>query len=344
MTSHEENVNSFRLKDLLMSTESSHNLPFLEGVIAPMLTPVHSDGSLDLTGAASFIEWLISRRCVRSVFARSGMGKMFTFTVDETKHFGETVVKAANGKIGVLIGSSGEWTTRDKDRTHKPDAEKYLTQAVELTLHAEKIGANAAVHVMPEAYVPRNGESIEDASFRYFQTIHDAAKIPLVIYQPGGIEKDYQMTPALLRRLIKLPRIAGMKVSTADDHIFGPLAEVVRTSNFALIAGNENYFLRAMEQGAVGVIGEGCNVYPEILESIRVHYLAGHLKDAERAQADVPRALELTHGYSGTIMWKQVLKERGVKIDYYDRNKEAAAPSEAVLKVDKQLQSMLANY
>lgn len=327
-----------------MSTESSHPLPFLEGVIAPMLTPIHSDGSLDLPGAASFVEWLVSRRCVRSVFARSGMGKMFTFSVDETKRFGETVVKAANGRIGVLIGSSGEWTTRDKDRSHKPDAERYLSQAVELSLHAQKIGTDAAVHVMPEAYVPQSGESIEDASYRYFHTIHEATKIPIIIYQPGGIEAEYQMTPALLRRLTVLPRIAGMKVSTADDLVFGPLAQVVSGTSFALIAGNENYYLRALNQGAVGVIGEGCNVYPEILESIRVHFRAGHLLDAERAQADVPKALELTHGYSGSVMWKQILKERGVRIEYYDRNNESTAPNEAVLKANTALKSILAKY
>ena len=327
-----------------MTTKSAQLLPFLEGVIAPMLTPIHKDGSLDLPGAASFVEWLISRRCVRSVFARSGMGKMFTFTVDETKRFGETVVKAANGKLGVLIGSSGEWVTRDKDRTQKPEAELYLAQAVELTLYAQKIEASAAVHVMPEAYVPKSGETIEDASFRYFHTIHEATQIPLVIYQPGGIEQEYQITPALLRRLMKLSRMAGMKVSTDDDHVFAPLAEIVQGTKFALIAGNENYFLRALQQGAVGVIGEGCNVYPEILESIRVHFQAGRMKDAERAQSDVPRALELTHGYSGSVMWKQILKERGVQIEPYDRNGEPSAPETAVANASKALSSILANY
>src|SRR5690349_1988075 len=109
---------------------------FLEGVISPMFTPIHADGALDLPGATAFVDWLVSRRCVRTVFARSGMGKMFTFTVAETKRFGEEVVRAARGRISVLLGASGEWLTRSEDGSPKPDAGRYLAQAVELTQFA----------------------------------------------------------------------------------------------------------------------------------------------------------------------------------------------------------------
>jgi 4-hydroxy-tetrahydrodipicolinate synthase len=319
-------------------------LHFLEGVIAPMFTPVHADCELDLPGAAAFVDWLVSRQVVRTAFARSGMGKMYTFTVAETKRFGETVVSAARGRIGVILGASGEWLTRQEDRTNKPDAELYLAQAVELTQFAQQIGADGAVHVMPEAYTPAPDEPISEAMFRYFQTVHDAANIPIVLYQPGGIAPEYRMTPTLLRRLLALPRIAGMKVSTHDDTLFGPLAEVVRGTGFALIAGDETYFLRALEQGAVGVIGEGCNVYPEILESLRAHYRAGHLEDAARAQEDVKRALAIKEKLDGTTVWKQVLIRNGVSIEPYDRNGTTPYPPETVVRVDTELRALLAPY
>lgn len=327
-----------------MSSSPPEPLEFLQGCIAPMLTPVHADGSLDLPGAAAMVEWLAARRTVRSVFARSGMGKMFTFSVAETKQFGEAVVKAARGRVGILLGASGEWRTREKDRTMKPQAEKYLAQAVELTQYAHRIKANAAVHVMPEAYTPVGGEKTEDAVFRYVKTVHDAADIPIVLYQPGGIAGEYCMTPGLLRRLLGLSRFAGMKVSTAEDSVFHPLAEVVRDSDFALIAGNETYYLRALGQGAVGVIGEGCNVYPEILESVRAHFRHGPNQDAQRAQADVLRALALKEGLDGAVIWKQVLKARGVRIEPYDRSGTPPYASEVVQRVDTALQALLTPY
>jgi dihydrodipicolinate synthase/N-acetylneuraminate lyase len=118
------------------------------------------------------------------------------------------------------------------------------------------------------------------------------------------------MTPGLLCRLLELPRVAGMKVSTHDDAMFGPLAEVVRGTSFALIAGDETYYLSALQQGAVGVIGEGCSVYPEILEAIRQRYQAGDISGAQQAQEDVVRALQIKEGLDGGVFWKQFIAEQ----------------------------------
>lgn len=326
------------------NAQRSTPLPFLQGVIAPMFTPVHADGSLDLAGAAAFVNGLVARKCVRTAFARSGMGKMFTFTVAETKQFAEAVIKAAEGRIGVIVGASGEWLTRAEDRTKKPEAERYLAQAVELTRCVKQLGADGAVHVMPEAYTPAPGEPVSEAMFRYFQTVHDAADIPIVLYQPGGIAPEYCMTPELLRRLLALPRIAGMKVSTREEAVFAPLAQVVRGTRFALIAGNETYYLKALGQGAVGVIGEGCNTYPEILDALRAHFRAGRLEEAARAQADVQRGLAITDGLDGTVVWKQVFMRRGIRIEPYDRSGTPPYPPETVEKVDTALSALLAPY
>lgn len=322
----------------------SESLDFLQGVIAPMLTPVHADQTLDLDGAEAFVEWLVSRGCVRTVFARSGMGKMYTFTVEEAKQFGEAVVRAASGRIGVLLGASGEWRTRDQDRARKPNPERYLAQAVELTQFAQQIGADGAVHVLPEAYTPAPGEPISEAMFRYLKTVHDAAEIPIVLYQPGGLASEYRMTPELLRRLLELPRIAGMKVSTSEDAVFGPLAEVVQGTGFALIAGNETYYLRALKQGAVGVIGEGCNVYPEILDTLRARFRAGDHAGAMHAQEDVCRALAIKEGLDGAVIWKQVLIRHDVRILPYDRSSVSPYPEETVRPVDVAFTDILASY
>ena len=317
---------------------------YLKGVIAPMFTPVHADRTLDMEGATAMVEWLVGLRHVRSVFARSGLGKMFTFTVDETKQLGAAIVKAAKGRIGVLLGASGEWLDRDKDRSKKPDSERYLAQAVELTQYARRIGADAAVHVVPEAITPAAGETVSQAVFRYYKTVQDAADIPILLYQPGGILPEYRLTPELLRRLLTLPRFAGMKISTSDDTVFQPLGEVARGTDFALIAGNETYYLRALNLGAVGVIGEGCNVYPQILESVRAHYRNGPNQDATRAQADVKRALALKQGLDSAVIWKQVLIRRGVRIQPYDRSTVSPYSDAVAQRVDTALRALLTPY
>jgi 4-hydroxy-tetrahydrodipicolinate synthase len=315
---------------------------FMRGVIAPMYTPCHRNRSLDYEGAKAMVKWLASRRCVRTVFARSGMGKMFTFTVAETKRFAETVRQAIGGRMGLLVGAGGEWLNRDKGE--RPDPDRYTEQAVELTLFAQKIGADGAVHVLPQALAPRGGETIGEMIFRYYRAVHDATSLPLVLYQPGGLAPEYRMTPELLRRLLSLPRVAGMKVSTTDDAVFSPLAEIVRGTHFALICGHEGYYLKGLAQGAVGVIGQGCNGYPEILDSVWIHFASGDRADAERAQADVERALNVTRGLDGTVALKQYLIRKGVRIEPYDRSETKPYPPEIIARVERELDALLTPY
>jgi len=314
-----------------------------------MLTPVLPDArmSLDYPGAAEYVKWLISRGCVRSVFARSGMGKMYSFTLMETKMLCADVIKAAHGKLGVMIGCGGEWLERRTDPTLKPNPRRYLAQAIELTQYAGSMGADAAVHVLPEAFSPDPGESIPDAIFRYLKTIHDVTEIPIVLYQTPGLEPAYRMTPELLRRVRTLPRVVGMKISTHDPALFSPLAEIVRGTNFALICGDETYYLKGLQQGAVGVIGEGCSVYPEILHRIRTAYLSGDTAAAEAAQQDVYRALALKTKHEkldGNMLWKQIMILNGVRIQPCDRDEVHSYPPATIRSVDADLSALLAPY
>lgn len=315
---------------------------FLCGVIAPMLTPVHRDLRIDYEGAKSMVEWLAERGCVRTVFARSGMGRMFTFTVEETKRLAEAVHAANKGRMGFLLGAAGEWL--DQKSGTRPDPERYTAQAVELTQFAEKLGADGVVHVLPQALAPHTGEAVEEAIFRYYQTVHDASNLPIVLYQPGGLAPEYCMTPALLRKLLTLPRVAGMKVSTTDDTVFTPLAEVVQGTAFALICGHEGYYLKGLKQGAVGVIGQGCTGYPEILDAVRGYFERGDLAAAERAQADVERGLQATRGLNGAVVIKQYLIRQGVRIEPYDRNGQDPYPDAVVHRFAEQIDALRVPY
>lgn len=291
---------------------------FLRGVIAPMLTPCRPDGSLDLPGVKRQAKWLAERRCVRTLFARSGMGRMFAFTMDETRRYAETVKEAVGERMGMLLGAGGEWL--EKERGERPDPERYTAQAVELTRFAQELGVDGAVHVLPQALAPRRGEPVEETIFRYYQTVHNATNLPLVVYQPGGLAAEYRMTPALLRRLLALPRIAGMKVSTQEEAVFAPLAQVVRGTGFALICGHEGHYLRGLEQGAVGVIGQGCVAYPEILAAVQQRFAQGDPAGAARAMADVDCALRATEGLNAAVAIKQYLRRKGAEMMPYDRS------------------------
>lgn len=312
----------------------------LSGVIAPMYTPVHADGSLHERGTREMVAWLADCGCVRSVFARSGMGKMFSFTVEEARRFVTIVQEAVAGRMGLLVGAGGEWL--DRETGGRAPEDTYVAQAIELTMFASAIGADAAVHVLPAAIDPRPGEQHADLVYRYYRTVHDATDAPIVLYQPGGMPEPYRLTPSLLSRLLELPRIAGLKLSTTDDTVFGPVADMVRGRPFALICGHEGYYAEALRRGAVGVIGQGCNGYPEILAAAEKRHRAGDRAGADRALEDVWASLRATDGMDSSVALKQYIASHGYGVEPYDRSGTSPYDAASVARVRQCLDALRA--
>jgi len=295
---------------------------FLTGVITPMFTPRQADGSLDLAGARNMVRWLKSRKCVSSVFARSGVGEMYAFTVEETRQFVDAVVGEAGGEIGVLAGCAGEF---DGNPEHRPDPARYTEQAVALSQYAQERGADAVVLVLPSALPAEPGAPLHETIFKYYKAVNDAIRIPIVIYQPPGMLPEYCMTSDLMRRLLRLPRIGGMKLSTTDHAVFDPICKSVAATGFGMIAGAEHFYLDGLEQGAVGVIGGGCNTHPEMIYAVGYHFKAGRMDRARAAQQQVNETLKELGSLevSGAIAGKLYVASKGYPMQPYNARRDA---------------------
>ena len=316
---------------------------FLTGVIAPLFTPCFPDRTIDYRGGGALVDYLADTGAVRSVFARSGMGKMFTFTIEETERFAEAVVERARArKLGALIGCAGEW--REKESGRLPDPERYTAQSVGLAQRAKRLGADAAVLILPAALL-RDEAPAEETTFAYVRTVHDAVPdLPLVLYQAPGLPARIRLTPDTLRRLRTLPRVAGAKVSSGSDAVMEPLLDSVRGSDFALICGDEGYWLRGLERGATGVIGEGACAYPELLAAIERLWRAGRRDEAQRAQETVLAALKVKGELDGTPAWLQRMVLRGARSQSGDRSGNPPYPIEKIKALDSAVDALVAPF
>ncbi|MGC8784752.1 MAG: dihydrodipicolinate synthase family protein [Armatimonadota bacterium] len=315
---------------------------FLTGVIVPFWTPVDASGQLDFAGTRGMVDYLANTGAVRSIFGRSGMGKWHSFTVDEAKQFTDVLVPACRERnLGVLIGAMGECLGRN--RGERPDPLRYTEQSIELVNYAQKAGADAAVLVVPDM-LHADEQPPAEVVWSYYKTVHDATRLPLVLYQPGGTDPAYQLTPGLMRRLVSLPRIAGLKLSTNRKEVFAPIAEVVRGTGFALIAGDEAFYLRALELGACGVIGGGCVIWPEVLWAVRYYYLRGDMQKARRAQQTVWQLEAIHRGKDACVLWKQVMIANGGKFQPYDRSGTPPYPKEIVTEALQEWKRLTAPY
>ncbi|MGL5607832.1 MAG: 4-hydroxy-tetrahydrodipicolinate synthase family protein, partial [Aeromonas veronii] len=163
-----------------------------QGSIVALITPFRQ-GKLDEEALLRLVEWHIEQG-THGIVPVGTTGESPTLTHDEHCRVVELVVKQVAGRIPVIAGAG----------SNNP------VEAIEYTLHAERVGADATLHVA--GYYNRPNQ---EGLHHHFKAVHDATAKPIIVYNiPPRAIVDVQ--PAILARLAELPRIAGVKDATGD--------------------------------------------------------------------------------------------------------------------------------
>ena len=155
----------------------------IKGVIVPLLTPFDERGALDTAAVARLVDFLIARG-VHGLFPGGTTGEGPLLSTDERRALAEAVVRAADGRVPVII-HTGAITTHE---------------AVTLTRHAQECGADAAALITPFYF-----HYSDDALFRHFATVCEAAPdFPIYLYNNPGVTGhviDADLVARLVRRI-----------------------------------------------------------------------------------------------------------------------------------------------
>ncbi|MBC7320581.1 dihydrodipicolinate synthase family protein [bacterium] len=233
----------------------------VKGPIVPMLTPFSESGCIDGKTLRKFTNWLIEQG-VSALFPIGGSGERVALTKEEKKIIMQVVIEQADKRVPVWPGTGGD----------------SIRETIELSQHAEKLGADAVVVV-----VPRDIEPTEDSIFDYYREIDRSIDIPIYLYEPGGYE-PYTITPKLFKRLSELSHIAGIKDSSSNMNKITRMLMEVEGTKVQVIQGNEVLYLASLPLGITGVIGGGCNVYPSLFNELLRKYEGGDIDSARKLQ------------------------------------------------------------
>ncbi len=168
-------------------------------------------------------------------------GESPTLTHDEHQRVIELCVKESKGKLPVFAGTGSNSTE----------------EAISLTTHAEKIGANGALIVTPYYNKPT-----QEGLYQHYKAINDKCGIPIIIYNiPGRSVID--MSVETMSRLYELKNIIGVKDATGD------LSRVDQTlkkmgKEFIQLTGNDDNALEFNKRGGVGAISVTANIAPKL--------------------------------------------------------------------------------
>ncbi len=214
------------------------------GSIVALLTPF-KNGKVDEKAFQSFVDWQINQG-TNGLVPVGTTGESPTLSHEEHMRVVELCIEAAAGRVPVMAGAGSNSTA----------------EAIALTRLAKQAGADAVLSVTPYYNKPT-----QEGLYQHYKAIHDAAEIPIFIYNiPGRSVVD--MSVATMARLAKLPNIVGVKDATAD--LTRPLRTRLEIGpEFCQLSGEDATVVGFLAQGGHGCITVTGNVAPA--QSAQLH-------------------------------------------------------------------------
>jgi 4-hydroxy-tetrahydrodipicolinate synthase len=238
--------------------DSGQEEDMFRGSIVALITPFGQGGGVDEKAFQDFVAWQVAEG-TNGLVPCGTTGESPTLSHDEHKRVVELCLEVAKGKVPVIAGTGSNSTA----------------EAINLTRHAQKAGADAALVVTPYYNKPT-----QEGLYQHFKAIHDATDIPILIYNiPPRCIID--MSVATMARLAELPRIVGVKDATND------LTRPVRTklaigAKFCQLSGEDGTALAYLAQGGHGCISVTANVAPRLCAEMHRAWRDGDAKTAMR--------------------------------------------------------------
>jgi 4-hydroxy-tetrahydrodipicolinate synthase len=231
-----------------------------KGIIPAMVTPVTSDGKINVEALRKLTNYLIEGG-VHGLFPVGSQGEFYALTFEEKKRVIELVVDETRGRVPVYAGT-GAITTRE---------------AIALTKMAEAAGANA-VSVLTPFFIHPN----ETELFEFYSAIAHATRLPVLLYNNPG-RTGVSISANFVVRASKIENIVGIKDSSGDLTL---TAEYIRRTDekFSVLAGRDTLIYGTLCYGGKGAIAATANVAPKVIVEIYEAFQAGDLKRSLEAQ------------------------------------------------------------
>jgi len=264
----------------------------LKGLIAATYTPFKEDGSLHLGIIKEYVDDLVDAQ-LAGLYVCGSTGEGVNMSVDERKQVAAAFVRAADGRVPVIVqvGSNS------------------LTDCKELAAHAQGIGAQAISANAPSYF--KIGSP--DILVEYMSQISDAApKMPFYYYHIPmltGVEIDLLRFMELAET--KIPRLAGVKYT--DTKVFEFQSALnFRNGKYQVFWGCDEMLLSALAVGAVGGVGSTFGVIPDVYRAMFSAWEENRLDDARREQLKSVEYVKTLCRYGNVhSAQKAILKKRG---------------------------------
>lgn len=233
----------------------------LGGSMVALVTPMHADGTVDWESLASLVEWHIESG-TDGIVAVGTTGESATLGFREHDEVIERVVELVDGRLPVIAGTGGNATD----------------EAIRLTRHAKRTGADACLLVCPYYNKPT-----QEGLYRHFHAIAMAVDIPQVLYNvPSRTGVD--LLPETVQRLAEIDNIVALKEAKGSLERIHDLIERCG-DDLMIFSGDDGTAMESMVVGGKGDISVTANVAPALMHEMCAAAVSGDRELAERLDA-----------------------------------------------------------
>ena len=232
----------------------------IEGLYTALITPFDENGTLNLPGLQTLIEYQIQGQ-VDGITLLGTTGESPTIEKTERIEIIRTAVIAADKRIPVMVGC-GTYCTKTT-----------IAQAIE----AEQLGASSLLIVVPYYNRPT-----QEGLYQHFKEVTEAVSLPICVYNIAS-RTGQNLEISTLERLSELPGITAIKEASGNIVQMMDVIEriVLKKEFFRILSGDDILTLALSALGGHGVISVLSNLIPRTIKEL----LISTQVDIEKARA-----------------------------------------------------------
>jgi len=228
-----------------------------EGAMVALVTPFKK-GKVDEKKLAELVEFHI-KNGTSGIVPCGTTGESATLSYEEHDRVIEVVIEAANKKISVIAGTGSNSTA----------------EAIMLTKHAKKAGADASLQVSPYYNRPT-----QEGLYLHFKAVAEEVDLLMIVYNIAS-RTGVNIEPETMARISKVKNIVGVKESSGNMEQMSRIRYLCG-DKFGLISGDDALTLPLLAIGGTGVISVVNNIAPKDVSDMVSKFRKGDIEGARK--------------------------------------------------------------
>ncbi len=224
------------------------------GCATAIATPMNADGSINYDEFLRLIDYQIDNK-IDAIVICGTTGESATMTDEEHVEVIRRGIKHINGRVPVIAGAGSNDTA----------------YAAELSKEAERLGADALLHV-----TPYYNKTSQRGLIKHFTAVADAVNIPIMLYNvPSRTGVNIAVDTYI--ELAKHKNIQAVKEASGN---MSTVAALAAYTDLDIYSGNDDEALCCLALGGKGLVSVSSNVLPKEKHDEIALFLEGKHKEA----------------------------------------------------------------